>query len=153
MMKQIILTLAFASLLLCIPCSVHAMSVTGNEDQITKPYPEEKIKSLIATCQLWGFLKYHHPYVAEGNYDWDKELINRIPAILETKSESEWKKSLDEWITSLPQVKENKAKILPGKKTTSKPNYGELFNPEYFNVETISKIRYILDNTVVSTCP
>ncbi len=90
-MKQIILALTFASLLLCIPCSVHAMSEAGNADQITKPYPEEKIKSLIATCQLWGFLKYHHPYVAEGNYDWDKELINRIPAILETKNESEWK--------------------------------------------------------------
>ena len=151
MIKQIILVLTFASFLFCIPCSAKTVSEVSDADQTVKPYHEEKIKSLIATCQLWGFLKYHHPYVAAGKYDWDKELISRIPEILETENEGDWKKLLDNWITILPLVKENKEKKLPNKKATSKPNYGELFNPEYFNAETISKTKYILDNAVVST--
>jgi C-terminal processing protease CtpA/Prc len=150
-MKQVFLTLTFALLLLCIPCSAKPGFEDIKADQISNPIPEENLKSLIATCQLWGFLKYHHPYVATGNLDWDKELINRIPAIMEAKSESEWKKMLDEWISSLPAVNENKTKILPGKRTSSKPNYGELFNPEYFDAATISKIKFILDNAVVTT--
>ena len=150
-MKQLILALTVATCLFCIPCSGNTKSEVSDVPKIVKPYPEDKLKSLIATCQLWGFLKYHHPYVAEGNYDWDKELISRIPEIVESDNEGDWKKILDDWISSLPLVKESKEKKLPNKRTSSKPDYGELFNPEYFNTETIKKIKYILDHAVIST--
>lgn len=110
----------------------------------------EKQKPLIALCQLWGFLKYHHPSVAEGNYDWDKELISKISEIQKSKDELSWKKILNNWIDNLPQVPLNESKSIPDRKTTLEPNYGELFNPDYFLVETIEKIDYILKNAIIN---
>jgi len=108
-------------------------------------------KSLIALGQLWGFLKYHHPAVANGDYDWDAELIKLIPKVLEAKNDSTWKKLLDNWMDSLPSIPENPNEKLPDLEIKMKPDYGELFNAEYFLPETIDKIKYILDNAVVSS--
>lgn len=35
----------------------------------------EKLDDLALLIQLWGFVKYHHPEVATGQYDWDKYLV------------------------------------------------------------------------------
>lgn len=32
-------------------------------------------------CKVWGFLKYHHPAVARGKYDWDGEFIKNLKRI------------------------------------------------------------------------
>jgi len=108
-------------------------------------------KSLVALGQLWGFLKYHHPAVAKGDYDWDAELVKLIPKILEAKNDSIWEKLLDKWVDSLPPIPENPNKKLPDLEIKMKPDYGELFNKEYFLPETIEKIKYILNNAVVSS--
>lgn len=43
---------------------------------------DESIDSLTALMQVWGFLKYFHPKVATGMYDWDLALIESIQALL-----------------------------------------------------------------------
>ena len=35
----------------------------------------EKLETL---CKVWGFLKYYHPNVAKGTYNWDNQLIEKI---------------------------------------------------------------------------
>ena len=140
-MKKTIRILFFLILLCCTSCNRKAtVSFSANEE-----------KSLVALGQLWGFLKYHHPAVANGDDDWDAELIKLIPQILEAKNDSAWKTMLDNWVDSLPPVPENSNKKLPDLEVKVKPDYGELFNAEYFFSETIDKIKYILDNAVVST--
>ena len=32
-------------------------------------------EKLFATAKVWGFLKYYHPSVAKGEFDWDSQLI------------------------------------------------------------------------------
>lgn len=59
----------------CFSCK---RSEVRTQKQIKK-ISQEEVKPLIALGQLWGFLKYHHPAVAEGKYDWDMELIKLIP--------------------------------------------------------------------------
>ena len=142
-MRQYIIL--FSLLLLC--CTSCNRKV--NVSDVSLPKNEEK--SLIALGQLWGFLKYHHPAVANGEYDWDAELIKMIPLVCEAKNDSIWKKLLDNWLDSLPPVSENPNKKLPDREIKMKPDYGELFNTEYFMPETIGKIRYILNNVVIST--
>lgn len=122
----------------------------GTQERIKKLSPEE-VKPLIALGQLWGFLKYHHPAVAGGKYDWDMEFIKLVPAILKSENETEWKKILDDWIDRLPAVSENLNKKLPDLEVKTKPDYGILFCPEYFYPETIDKIKRILDHGVVSS--
>lgn len=119
-------------------------------DFADKPISLDKEKSLVALGQLWGFLKYHHPEVAKGSYDWDMELMKRVPQVMEAESETEWKKILTNWIDSLPTVNSNPDKKLPDWEIKLKPDYGELFNPEYFLPETIEKIAFILNNTMIT---
>jgi C-terminal processing protease CtpA/Prc len=35
----------------------------------------EYIRDLALLCKIWGFLKYHHPQVASGAFNWDHELF------------------------------------------------------------------------------
>ena len=123
----------------------------ANRQPATEQESIKEEKSLGALGQLWGFLKYHHPAVANGDYDWDMELMKRIPLVREAENDSIWKKLLDDWLDSLPPVMENPNKKLPDLEIKVKPDYGELFNDEYFFPETIEKIRYILDNAVITT--
>ncbi len=111
----------------------------------------EKVKSFVALGQLWGFLKYHHPAVTEGNCDWDMELIKLIPAVEQAKNEAQWKELLDNWIDSLPPVSKNADIEFPTQEVKVKPDYGILFSTEYFNSETIDKIKYILNNAAISS--
>jgi len=43
----------------------------------------EKIHDLELLCRIWGFLKYHHPEIAQGNYNWDYELFRFLPKYME----------------------------------------------------------------------
>lgn len=141
-MKQIII------LLFCLLLGISCKHDSKQEETSGNDFNE---KGLVALGQLWGFLKYHHPAVAEGTYDWDMELIHKIPVILEAKSEKEWKSTLNAWIDSLPTVAKNQDKKVPDQETGLKPDYGELFNPEYFFPQTIEKIKYILENAIISS--
>ncbi len=57
---------------------------------------------------VWGFLKYHHPEIAKGNYNWDFELFRVTPKILAAKNLTERDAVLLEWIQKLGPVKEGK---------------------------------------------
>ncbi|MGC3977421.1 MAG: hypothetical protein QM751_03845 [Paludibacteraceae bacterium] len=35
--------------------------------------------------RIWGFIKYHHPEIAKGNYNWDYELFRILPDYLNAK--------------------------------------------------------------------
>lgn len=146
MVKKVI----FLFLILFMCCFSCKRSEVRTQKQIKK-ISQEEVKPLIALGQLWGFLKYHHPAVAEGKYDWDMELIKLIPSIQKSENETQWKKLLDNWIDNLPPVSENPNKELPDLEAKTKPDYGILFNPEYFYPETIDKIKYILDHGAVSS--
>ena len=38
----------------------------------------DKIEDLALLGKIWGFLKYYHPVVASGKYNWDFELFKII---------------------------------------------------------------------------
>ncbi len=135
--------ITFATLLAVLLSCNHTTNPTKN--CLTK----ENEKSLVALGQLWGFLKYHHPTVAEGKLDWDAELINLIPAVMEAKNEDDWKTILDGWVDNLPEVSVTQKDTVPWSKVVVKADYGELFNTEYFNQKTIDKLQFILDNTQI----
>lgn len=68
-------------------------------------------ESLFYLGKVWGFLKYHHPNVAAGEFDWDQELFYIMPEVLSAKTSSERDAVLVKWIDSLGEIK--------GKSTTS----------------------------------
>lgn len=56
------------------------------------------IKDLTLLGKVWGFLKYHHPEVAKGNYNWDYELFRILPKYLAVRNSAERDRVLITWI-------------------------------------------------------
>lgn len=137
-------------LFLCLAFCCTTVSCKKNPETTKDTLSLNEKKSLVALAQLWGFLKYHHPAVAAGTFDWDMELIKRIPAILECKDELIWKKQLNDWVDSLPPIAKS-AKSFSTLRVKVKPDYGELFNTDYFLPETIKTLEHILNNGVITS--
>lgn len=48
--------------------------------------------------RVWGFMKYYHPEVAKGNYNWDYELFRILPDYLNVKDGKERDRLLLKWL-------------------------------------------------------
>ncbi|MDR7857739.1 S41 family peptidase [Tissierella sp.] len=62
---------------------------------------DNNIDNLYLLGKVWGFLKYYHPYVAKGEYNWDYELFRVLPRIIEVENTDERDEMLCNWIESL----------------------------------------------------
>lgn len=60
-----------------------------------------KIEDLAALGKVWGLLKYHHPGVALGSYNWDAELLRVMPDIMAAGSAMERNAILSQWIDGM----------------------------------------------------
>lgn len=53
------------------------------------PTDRNSVDRLALLCKIWGFLKYYHPMVCDGRYNWDYELFRWLPDVLKCRSEKE----------------------------------------------------------------
>ncbi len=81
---------------------------------------EQNTQTLLVLGKVWGFLKYYHPAIAKGNYNWDYELFRILPPLLECKSKSQrnallltWTEMLGETISNKGQVDSSMVKLYP----------------------------------------
>jgi len=75
----------------------------GSNIKISK-LNKSSLNNLALLGKVWGFLKYHHPAIATGNYNWDYELFRILPRYLNTKSTLDRDTVLSSWIESLGKV-------------------------------------------------
>lgn len=73
---------------------------------------EENGADLALLGKVWGFLKYYHPAVAKGEYNWDYELFRIIPKVVQANTNQERDEVLVDWINSLGSLEIRKK---PGK--------------------------------------
>jgi hypothetical protein len=98
-------------------------------------------RNLYLTGQFWGFLKYHHPAILKGDYNWDAELFRHLPKILAAKSSPQFSKVLEVWLDELPSVDKGDTKSISNNKVVAiKPNYGNLFNEKELSKSLIAKL-------------
>ena len=62
---------------------------------------DQNIESLVLLGRVWGFLKYYHPAVAKGLHDWDNELLQMLPLILDSKNDTARNNILFLWANNL----------------------------------------------------
>ncbi len=92
------------TLLCCYKCSSVKENRTDHQDGsgITSiPLTSQRINDLSVLGKVWGFLKYYHPEVAKGKYNWDNELFKILPGIIACKNEKERNDILVAWIDTL----------------------------------------------------
>ena len=68
------------------------------------PLTSQQIHSLTLLGELWGFLKYYHPAVAEGQQDWDSVLIQKIPLYLGAPDKGAVNQLTADWLTETGSV-------------------------------------------------
>lgn len=75
----------------------------------------QNTKDLRVLGLIWGFLKYYHPNIAAGYFNWDYELFRIIPKVLNSKKTGERDAILVDWIKRLGQFESGgEVKTEPG---------------------------------------
>ncbi|MFD2942648.1 S41 family peptidase [Flavobacterium notoginsengisoli] len=92
-------------------------------------------EKLVATCKVWGFLKYYHPKVANGEINWDNQLLEKLPKIEKAQTKEEFSLILENWIDDLGPVKE----IAPIAVSKEVKYFDKNFNLSWFNNKLFSK--------------
>ncbi|QKJ32191.1 peptidase S41 [Mucilaginibacter mali] len=65
-------------------------------------------QNLYALGRIWGLLKYFHPAVADGNYDWDAELFKELNKV--STNRGEFNAEMLHWINALGTLSDCKCK-------------------------------------------
>lgn len=65
---------------------------------------KRQIRDLSLLGKIWGFLKYHHPIIARGKFNWDFELFKIMPQIVTCSNKNLRDKILIDWIESFGQI-------------------------------------------------
>lgn len=91
---------------------------------------DKNIENIYQLGLIWGFLKYYHPAVAKGNYNWDNELFRIMPKILSCENNEERDKILTKWIKSLGHFKKSDSLIyeVPAEQIKCYPDLDWMYN-------------------------
>ncbi len=100
-MKKVFLNKLIVFLILVL--SVLTFSFTGCTKISDNNTSVSNLQSLEKLCLVWGYTKYNHPAFLLGEKDWDKELLNLIPVVLEAKDD-EVNDILHKWFVSLGEI-------------------------------------------------
>ena len=106
---------------------------------------QELTNNLELLGKVWGFLKYNHPEIGKGNYNWDFELFRILPIYINSKNKFERDKILIQWISKYGEID----KCIDCKETASdaflKPDMAWM-NEFELNSELKNKLKYIYQN-------
>ncbi|MCD0469647.1 S41 family peptidase [Flavobacterium sp. JAS] len=104
-------------------------------------------EKLAATCKVWGFLKYYHPKVANGDFNWDKQLLDVLPKIEKAETQKEFSLILENWIDDLGPIKEIAPISTPKEVEFFDKNFDlSWFNNKLFSKKLSKKLKFIEDN-------
>ncbi|WP_214227734.1 S41 family peptidase [Pedobacter sp. B4-66] len=115
----------------------------------TIPLTPSSQKYLTLLGELWGFLKYHHPAIANGDYNWDAELFRVLPQVFSCTSDMQVSELMEKWVDKLGKVAAcADCQTQPELNTVAvKPDYGNLFKNKTFGKSLTAKLNYILKNS------
>lgn len=116
----------------------------------TKPLAQEvpgQTEKLVQLAKVWGFLKYYHPNVSKGKFDWDEELFRIIPKLENAKNKNEVSTVYINWLESLGKVRNCRKceKQITGV-FDQNFNLDWISDTSYFNLELTKKLEKIETN-------
>jgi C-terminal processing protease CtpA/Prc len=70
------------------------VSAVADDEQDTAVPDSVRIERLAGLCELWGVIKYFHPYLAYKDIDWDEALIKTIPRVNKAETADDYKQAI-----------------------------------------------------------
>lgn len=137
-MKKILPILFFIALPLFNSCQPAAA-----QEQLTQ------VEKLSTTAKIWGFLKYYHPQVAKGKFNWDEQLFTVLEKVEKSKTREELAAVYTTWIDSLGEVKKCNSCL----KVSTDEMFYKNFDLSWlesasFSKELVEKLKFIEKNRV-----
>lgn len=65
---------------------------------------KETATEFALVAKVWGLLKYHHPAIAQGEFNWDYELFRFLPFYISEKQQDKRQQLLISWIEKLGPI-------------------------------------------------
>src|SRR5690554_3694241 len=81
-----------------------------------------QIENLKKLGLIWGFLKYYHPNIAKGVYNWDYELFRILPKVLNADNSKKLDSVLIKWINSFGEFSQGKEAAIKSSDIKIKPD-------------------------------
>lgn len=97
-----LLTSAYCSAQLSVAQKINIKpELTSSGIKVDSLLSKQQIENLFVLGKTWGFLKYYHPVVAKGSYNFDSCLFTVLPPVLQAKSKSQRDEVILNWINTL----------------------------------------------------
>lgn len=77
------------------------------------PLSKEQTGHLAELGRIWGFVKYHHPAVADGNFNMDYELFRVASPYIAAKNDAERQRVLANWLAKFGPIKKLSSETIP----------------------------------------
>ncbi|MBN2728409.1 MAG: hypothetical protein JXR53_04220 [Bacteroidales bacterium] len=104
---------------------------------------KEEVQSLALLGRVWGFLKYYHPAIAEGKYNWDNELFRFMPGYLAAPDKETRNALLCAWVDSLGELSGKTKLPKMNKKTRLLPDLDWIKDTELLGFELSAKLQAV----------
>ncbi len=105
----------------------------------------QQIENLNVLGKVWGFLKYHHPEIANGRYNWDFELFRVMERIGNAPSNENRDKEILKWIERFGAIIECKKCKRASSDSYLKPDHRWIIN-DGLSSQLQEKLNYIYNN-------
>lgn len=106
---------------------------------------EALINNLELLGKVWGLLKYNHPEITKGDYNWDFELFRMLPEYMNSKNTLERDQLLLNWISKYGDIQRCTTCQEATKNAVLKPDLS-WFNEFGLSEELKDKLSYISQN-------
>jgi C-terminal processing protease CtpA/Prc len=83
---------------------------------------KSQIENLKSLGLIWGFLKYYHPNIAKGEYNWDYELFRILPKVLNSDNSKNRDTVLIKWINSFGEFSQGKEAVIKSSEIKIEPD-------------------------------
>lgn len=110
-----------------------------------------EVDKLEATAEVWGFLKYYHPNVADGSKNWDDQLFHILAETAQVKTREEFSKILEIWIDSLGEVKKYTDSILESDSFDKNVDFRWFKNTKVLTGKLSQRLKFIRKNKFIGT--
>lgn len=111
----------------------------------------QQVINLTMLGQVWGFIKYHHPEVADGNYNMDAELFRVMPEVLKASNNSELSDVLEKWVNKFGKLPPCGYCIMHRPANfDEKADYGHLLDGSILKPSVTAALKNILDNSNIT---
>lgn len=129
----------------CLSCP--AQTAKDHEGSLSVKIMTGKVDRLADLGMLWGFLKYYHPVLAAGRYDWDKELLKILPEISAAADDRTAYHIMEIWTDKLGLIPACRScDSIPAARIKLQPDFGTLFTANRLPASLVRKLVVIRDN-------